>query len=292
MAKRRKKKKGEGIKKPWAFALGLLIIALAVVGAGFLVRMAAQNIRQWTDDGSKLAEYENFLVPVVMNDPESFDDVTKASMQQLIDITIWSMLHSNPSTSEYEDYEDGDRVGLIIPAEKVDAQFAKIFGTDIKPIHNTVSGSSYDFTYEAARKGYLIPLTGVTPTYIPKVYEAKRSDKLIVLVVGYVPAEELAQDKTGKIVEPEPDKFMKITLREHEEGYIISAIQATDAPEAITVKKTAAPTQAPTESPQESSSKEQQTQSSAPTQAPSSTTAGSTGINITIPPRGNGTTGS
>ena len=36
---------------------------------------------------------------------------------------------------------------------------------------------------------------------------------------------------------PEPDKYMKITLREKGESYYISAIQATDPPETAATKR-------------------------------------------------------
>ena len=236
MARERKKRQHRepGIpRRGTAFLLGLLVIALAVVGTVTLVQKSAQGIRKWTSDTTKTQEYEAFLVPVVMNDPEPFDDVTKANMAQLVDITIWSLVYNQPATGQYEEIADGDNVGLIIPAEAVEAQFAKLFGTDIAPVHDSVSGESYDFVYEPLRKGYVVPLTSVTPTYIPKVYNAQTGNKAVVLTVGYIPANEFSQEKDGSFIQPAPDKFMKITLREREGGYYISTIQATEAPETL-----------------------------------------------------------
>ena len=155
-----------------AFFLGLAIVALAAVGAVTLIQKSVQGIRSRTSDTTKTQEYEAFLVPVVMNDPEPFDDVTKANMAQLVDITIWSLVYNQSATGQYEEIAEGDNVGLVIPAEAVNTQFANLFGTDIAPVHDTVSGESYDFTYEPLRKGYIVPLTSVTPTYVPKVYDA------------------------------------------------------------------------------------------------------------------------
>ena len=52
-----------------------------------------------------------------------------------------------------------------------------------------------------------------------------------MLNVGYISAEAWAQDAYGNYIRPEPSKYVKVTLRENENGYYISAIQSTDAPE-------------------------------------------------------------
>ena len=44
-------------------------------------------------------------------------------------------------------------------------------------------------------------------------------------------AEAWAQDEAGNFIQPEPSKYVKVTLRESSNGYYISAMQATDAPE-------------------------------------------------------------
>lgn len=225
-------------RRTLAFALGILIIALAVVGAATLLHLSVQKLTKLTDDTSLIEEYESFLTPVVMNDPDTFDDVTKADMQQLLDIAIWSLLGNKLQPGQYEEYQEGERAGLLVPQEDVEKSFIRLFGTDIKPQHDTVSGEGYDFVYEAARKSYILPITGVWPTYTPDVYAKESGNNSIILTVGYIPAREFAQEENGTVVLPEPDKFMKITLREKEDGsYYIIALQATQAPETLPAKQ-------------------------------------------------------
>lgn len=218
-------------RHPWAFPLGLAIIALAVTGAVMLISTGVNEIKKLTDDSQLKTKYETFLAPVVMNDPDPFDDISKANMSQLLDATIWALLKSNPDPDKYE-YSEGNTVGIIVPKGDVEVQFERLFGTEVKPKHMTVEGNSYEFVYDEAKQSYIIPLTGVLPTYTPKVYKINKKGNSTILTVGYIGGSDWAQDEQGNFVAPKPGKYMKITLRENGKSYYISAIQATDAPEA------------------------------------------------------------
>lgn len=235
MAKTTKKHK-RGARR-WAFPLGLLIAVLAVVGAVTVVVAGVRVTKDAIDSSRNFDEYNTLLTPVVMNDPDEFDDITKANPSQLIDISIWSILKSNLSPDQYEYGE----TGMIIPEADVTAEFQKLFGTEVQPTHGTVSGYGYEFTYDATKQTYSIPLTGVVPTYTPKVVEVDKSGSTIVLTVGYLGGDQWAQDAEGNMVAPEPDKYMKVTLRERDGAYYISALQSTLPPETATTAATSAP---------------------------------------------------
>ena len=86
-----------------------------------------------------------------------------------------------------------------------------------------------------------------------EILDQTRADKkknMIVLTVGYLPSGGWAQDTDGKMVAPEPDKYVKVTLREKDGNYYISAMQATASPEVATttpVSTTTAPAESTTE---------------------------------------------
>lgn len=233
----------------WAFPLGLLIAVLALVGAVTVIVAGVGAAKQAVEKSRNFEEYNKLLTPVVMNDPDAFDDITKANPSQLIDISIWSILKSDLAPDKYE-YGDG---GMLIPEADVTAEFERLFGTEIRPMHTSIEGYGYDFTYDAAKQMYTIPLTGVVPTYTPRVVDKDKSGDTIVLTVGYVGGDQWAQDKAGNLVAPEPDKYMKVTLREKDGAYYIGALQNTAAPETAA---TAAKASAPAETAAESSSAE------------------------------------
>ena len=114
---------------------------------------------------------------------------------------------------------------MIIPEEDVTAEFHKLFGTDTEPEHATVNGYGYTFTYDSAKHTYSIPLTGIVPTYTPDVIKVQKKSGAVVLTVGYLAGDQWAQNSEGDMVAPEPDKYMKITLREKDGSYYINSIQ-------------------------------------------------------------------
>lgn len=217
-------------KNRWAFPLGLIITVFAVIGLVCVILAGVNATKKAIIKSKNIEEYNTMLTPVVMNDPDPFDDITKANKNQLIDISIWSILKSNLSPDKYEYGENG----MMIPEDDVTAEFHKLFGTDTEPVHATVNGYGYTFTYDSAKHMYSIPLTGLVPTYTPDVVKVQKKSGSVVLTVGYLAGDQWAQNSEGDMVAPEPDKYMKITLREKDGSYYINSIQATSSPETAT----------------------------------------------------------
>ena len=207
---------------PWAFWLGLVTVVLAGIDAVKTVTLKAKSID----------EYNKMLVPVVMNDPDTFDDISKADMSQLLDISIWSILRSELSPDKYSYVENN----MIIPEQDVTDEYTKLFGTEVPPVHATVAGYGYEFVYNAAEKTYSIPLTGIEPTYTPRVTDVDKKSNTIVLTVAYIAADGWKQDSQGNMIAPEPDKYVKVTLRESDGNYYIAAMQSTTTPEVATTQ--------------------------------------------------------
>lgn len=232
--KKAKHKKGS---RRWAFPLGLLIAVLALVGAVTIVVAGVAAVKEAVEKSRNFDEYNTLLTPVVMNDPDAFDDITKADPAQLIDISIWSILKSDLSPDRYTYGESG----MLIPEADVTAEFEKLFGTEIQPTHATVEGYGYEFAYDATKQMYTIPLTGVVPTYTPQVVDIEKRNNTIILTVGYLGGDQWAQDAEGNMVAPEPDKYMRVTLREKDGAQYISALQNTAATEIATTAQSEQP---------------------------------------------------
>jgi Ca2+/Na+ antiporter len=211
-------------------AAGVVTFIFAVIGLAFLIYLIVSGISRASAASEAAAKknYQKMLVPVVMNDPDTFDDIDKASMPQLVDISIWAILKSDIDTSKFK-YEDNQ---MLIPASAVEKQYKKLFGTQRKIKHQTVSGASYQFTYDTSKKVYKIPITGVEPTYTPQITDISKKSSSTVLTVAYLSGGLWEQDENGDMTAPSASKYVKITLRENDDGTMyISSIQDTDAPE-------------------------------------------------------------
>lgn len=207
--------------------VGLSILLLAFVGTATLVITATQEISRTVNEknAEKYAAYEEFIAPVIMNDPDTFDDVTLADQGQLVSMAIWSVLDSNPEADRYEYTDDG----MLLPAKEVEESFTRLFGNQVKIIHSNVDGGGIDFRYSEKKSSYVIPITGIEPIYTPRVIDARENSSSVELTVGYLYSSDWQQDSQGNMTAPEPGKYMKITLgKNSDEGYFVRAIQKTD----------------------------------------------------------------
>lgn len=214
-------------RRPWGFPLGVAVIVLSIIGAITVVSSAVGFIRTHTDKSAQLEKYNEYLAWVVANDPDSFDDITKANPEQLREIAILSLLYDDLSTDDYELSPEG----LLIPAYDVETYYKKYFGTSFPIQHGNVSGLGYSFTYDAGSQLYTVPLTGVVPPFSPRVVSFTSSRGAVVLTVGYISGGDLSVSADGKLTPAEPVKYMKITLRREAGDNVIAAIQATTPPE-------------------------------------------------------------
>lgn len=221
-------------KNKLAFPIGIIAAILAVVGLITVIRFSADTVKNLTDKTADKKEYEQMLTPVVMFDPDPFDDLTQADVSQLLNSAVWALLMSEDGADKYP-YSEGENIGIIVPQADIEQYFISLFGTeiDIASMHSSLDMSEYDITYDAALQSYILPITGIESAYTPKVYDIKKQGSSVILSVGYIGTKAWVQVADGEYTAPEPDKFMKITLRERDGGMYISSIQATDIQEVI-----------------------------------------------------------
>jgi hypothetical protein len=228
-----------------AFFLGLAVVAFAVFGMITAVSLGVQKINSIADNSAKTAEYEKYLEPFVVIDPAPFDDVSGADASVLLDAAISALIYNSDKLNTYDVYE-GEVTGLLVPQEDVEGYFVMMFGTEVVPVHADVTDSFYGVMYNSEKKSYIIPITSVNPVYTPKVYSAEKKGSSIILTVGYIAGTEWAQLAHGQYTAPEPSRFMKITLREDDNGYHIGSLQSTEAVEVADPGKTVPPPESQT----------------------------------------------
>lgn len=221
-------------KNKLAFPIGVIAGILAVIGLITVIKFSVDTVKNITDNTADKKEYEQMLTPVVMFDPDPFDDLTQADVSQLLNSAVWALLMSEDGAEKYP-YSEGGNIGIIVPQADIEQYFISLFGTeiDIASMHTSLDMSEYDITYDAARQSYILPITGIESAYTPKVYDIQKQGSSLILSVGYIGTKAWVQVADGEYSAPEPDKYMKITLRERDGGMYVSSIQATDVQEVI-----------------------------------------------------------
>lgn len=235
--KQRKEQKAQIEKKypdKLSFLLGLVVLIFAVIGIVLTAWNSVRYIRSTTDTGSEFAEYNEYLTPIAAVDPDPFDDITAARQEQLLNAAIWSIL-SEESTPDTYSYSGGY---MLIPEKDIENAYSAIFGPETAGSlkHMTVQGYNSTFEYDEAGGFYKIPVTTISPIYTPQVTDVAKSGTALVITVNLLASESWARDDEGNFVAPEPDKVMKITLRELKGSYYINAIQTVSSttPETVT----------------------------------------------------------
>ena len=236
--KLRRKEQKDKIEKKYpdklSFMLGLIVLIFAVIGVVLTVWNSVRYVKSTTDTVSEFAQYNEYLTPIAAVDPDPFDDIASADQEQLLSAAIWSIL-SRESTPDTYSYSGGY---MLIPAKDIESVYVSIFGPESSAslTHMTVNGYNSVFEYDQAGGFYKIPVTTISPIYIPQVTDVSKSGTALVLTVNMLSAESWARDDEGNFVAPTPDKVMKITLREVKGSYYLGAIQTVSSttPETVT----------------------------------------------------------
>lgn len=214
--------------------VGIVILVLALIGTVTLISSAVQTISRAFDNSDKIEEYKEYISPVIMSDPIPFDDVINADQSQLLSISIWSLLSKglDPDAVEYSG------TGMLITKELVESEFARLFGTDVAPLHQTVDGGDgVQFEYNSKKGKYAIPLTSVDPVFSPMIADVSERGSTVILTVGCLANTDWKQASNGDMIAPDPVKYVKITLRSSGGSYYISSLKDTDPMEALTTSK-------------------------------------------------------
>lgn len=221
-------------KKRFSFAFGLLTAIFSLIGFGGCILTAVNFITAQGEErkSRELDSYNEFLVAVAAVDPAPFDDITGASSGELVEIAVWSIIGAELEPDKY-DYSTGE---LAIPVSDVEAAYTRYFGTDKPIVHTSVTGYGYEFSYNAEKSCYFIPLTAIEPFYTPRVTEAETKGDSVTLTVGLINSNVWKMDShTGELSQPEPDKFIKVTLRSSGGASYIGAIRSSNLPETAIV---------------------------------------------------------
>lgn len=223
-----------------SFFIGAVVLIFAVLGVVLLVYNSISYIMKTVNSGSDYAVYNEYLTPVAAVDVDTFDDITAADTEQLLDASIWLIL-SAESTPDTYSYSAGY---MLIPSADVEKAYMSLFGPETSGniVHTTIQSYNCTFEYDSTAAVYKIPVTAISPVYTPSVTDVKQSGSSIILTVNYLAAESWDKDSEGNFVAPEPDKVMRITLKELQGNYYISSVQviSNTVPETVVVEQSTA----------------------------------------------------
>lgn len=209
-------------KKPAIIKASLTLI-LCIIGSIIFTNYA--NIK--TFDAVFEENFNDFLLPIVFNDPEPFDNIEELNLNKILSASIWYTV----LFQENQHYTNYDSLGrVIIPSEDIAKSASILFGSEYSmPIENPSSKSFFEL--DSTGKNYLIKPISNTESYIPTVISKKNHHNEMILHVGYSKPEDPFWTNSDKESTPKFEKTMDYILKKDNitgKMYIKSVQNPTD----------------------------------------------------------------
>lgn len=196
-------------RRRYGIPVGVAVLSLALVGVVFLAVTIGQAISHSRNDDSQLREYDNFLAPVVMQDPAPFETIDSVDPDLVMTASLWFAI----SQKGAENYDSFDAEGRsLIPLGDVTAACRDLFGPNCVLQPGNPKEETF-FTFDSEDNQFHVAPYSSQSSYTPYTEQQRRSGDALLLTVGYVsPVDDYLSDETGQ-VRPKPAKYMEYELR-------------------------------------------------------------------------------
>lgn len=169
-----------GVRR-YGVVLGAFVLLLALIGVAAIATIAGKQIYQAATDDSALRAYDEFIAPVVMQDPKPFEGPENADREMVQNASLWKTILANNGAS-YTEYDDSGRA--LIPVGDVSAACSELFGPDCQLSPQTPEDTFYTYDEETAQ--YHVAMFSSESAYTPYTESSRKQDGDVILRVAYV----------------------------------------------------------------------------------------------------------
>lgn len=219
--------------RPMVALLGLLVIALAVVG---VIALAVMGINNYKESQKELKEELNhFISPLAYYTPVPFNDVNKTAQDALVLSAIYKITEAErirqlqEGDMEYS-YATDDYGRLALPLAEVAEAYASLYGSDAEPFYHTIGETENPYScyeYNAAKEIYYVPADSSESLYEVFVDTLKKRGSTYTLDVCYVPGNNIKVDDRGNTLAPKREDaqyIQKYTVKRNNTEWQIVAV--------------------------------------------------------------------
>jgi hypothetical protein len=217
-------------KRAQMTAVGAAVLIFAVVGVLSIIWLAGSSLISYTrgyfspDDTTEF--FEQYIGPIVAEDPAPFDDISQLDKNWMLKTAIWAALRGQENSGQYAYTSDNRQ---ILPAADLTKVYKKYFGDSQKPEFKTLTDSGVTYEYNANEKCYYVPIVAVSNAYTPTVTNLSRDGNNVKLTVDYIPSSGWGQNPDGTVSMPEPAKTLIYVLVGSNGNYALQSVQNTAA---------------------------------------------------------------
>lgn len=209
-------------KNRFAAPIGGVFIILALIGFISLAFFCVRFTQSLLDNSGEKQMFQRIITPVLMFDPVPFEDATEADNLFLLQSSLWSTLLGEKRDS----YPFDKMERAIVPASDVDVACARLFGPDVKLVHQSFGDVETNNVYDEATKSYYVPVNTQALLYTASVERVVKNGDVYELLVGYVPPTKAwTQSLDGKSENVQRDKYMQYDLIQARDHFQLVAIR-------------------------------------------------------------------
>ncbi|MDO4504368.1 MAG: hypothetical protein Q4B84_04450 [Clostridia bacterium] len=197
------------------------IISCFILAVFFVLFSEVISLFERNDIISDLRRYDNFIWPVVMQDPSPFDEENFIDETKAIESALWDLCMEHKNENLRLD-EDGR---MSFSNQEVNESLKKLFNISINFENLKIKKNSF-FEFNNYKKIFLVePISGVD-NYFPRVTKAEKIGNSIILTVEYfLPSDQFSQNMKKEILN-KTEKTMIYKLKKDIESkrYYISSV--------------------------------------------------------------------
>lgn len=170
----------------------------------------------------KFVEYDRFIWPVVMQDPEPFDEQNPPNFELMLNSSVWVA-----AANQQPNCLNSDNNGrVIISIEDVNKACNTLFGKDLQMFNEDSSLYMNFYEFDSNKKIFYVEAISNDRCFMPKTISLSNKNDRLVLKVGYfVPDHRDIKNEKVKM-----KKQMKYILRKNSKTgkFYISEIKPED----------------------------------------------------------------
>ena len=187
--------------------LAATLLSLSIMGVVYQVTINKETPVLFSSTAIGSArEYDDFIFPLVMQDPPPFNSVEEVEPVILISTSLWQTVMSR-TVDEFD--ADGR---AIIHVKEMWTSYDRLFGASYHPKLPEKINNDF-FSFELSENKFHINPTTNQKCYIPYTESLLRDGEDIILKVGYVsPNDKWRSLRNERPEKPDPVKFLNYRL--------------------------------------------------------------------------------
>ncbi len=219
-----KRKRKLSRKEFFTAILGIVVCFFVIVGIISTTTFAVNIANEWINSTELKEKMAYVVFPLVILDAPEFETPEKLDSSVIIASSIWKLILEDSAKGKYVKDDVG---GITVPDTDIEYYVRMLYGNDVSIVHQTITDSAVEMSYDAETKSYRIESTPVLLPYSPRVDEIHREGDVYTLKVSYILPDvtwSLSSKKHKEIAE----KVMEYKVKKADDHYQILSLSMVE----------------------------------------------------------------